>query len=84
MKSGSVQSGKSKAQFVEAFAKWKTDHPKEPQTRTAFLKAKPEYAKGEKVSSGGAVGEALSLTAALGFLALNQEIVVEPDAGYHM
>ena len=78
-----VKSGKTKAQYTEAFSKWKKENPKEPQTRAAFLKAKPEYEKSDKPTSSG-VGESLSLTATFEYLALHQEIIVEPSAGYHM
>jgi hypothetical protein len=83
MKTTSVKTGKRKAQFQEAFTEWKVAHPKEPQTRTAFLKTMSEYAKTER-SSGGASGGVVSLTEALDFLAINQEIIVEPSAKFHM
>jgi hypothetical protein len=85
MKTSSVTtaSGKSKAQYQAAYDEWKKANPSKTHNKTEFLKAKPEFEK-RSVSAPTKSGEMLSLTSAMAFLAINQEIIQEPLAEGHM
>ena len=85
MKSSSVTtaSGKSKAQFQAAFDEWKKANPSKTHNKAEFLKAKPEFEK-RPISTPTKSGEMLSLTSAMAFLAVNQEIIQEPLAEGHI
>jgi hypothetical protein len=73
----------SRAQYQAAYDEWKKANPSKTHNKTEFLKAKPEFEK-RSVSAPTKSGEMLSLTSAMAFLAINQEIIQEPLAEGHM